>query len=112
HNATGFFGQVLQFGMHIVVRHHDRVFMLEQATDFVFSGRALLLRQLSRHAGPGVFGGASRAAFRLLVFHFLDGNSLHTRSSMRIEKSVAFTSLVNAPVEMRSTPVSASARRP
>ena len=57
-NAAGFFGQVLQIWMHVVVRHHDGVLFFQQATNLVFQRRPLGLCRLDRHARPGVLGGA------------------------------------------------------
>jgi hypothetical protein len=40
-DAAGLFGQVLQVGVHVVVRHHDGVLFLQQAADFVLQRGAL-----------------------------------------------------------------------
>jgi hypothetical protein len=58
-DAAGLLGQVLQVGVHVVVRHHDRVLFLQQAADLVLERGTLVLRQLGGHARPGVFGGTA-----------------------------------------------------
>jgi hypothetical protein len=68
-DAAGFFGQVLQVRVHVVVRHHHRVLLLQQAADFVLQRRALAWRRLHRHTRPGV-AVAQPAAFGLLVIDF------------------------------------------
>eukprot|EP01034_Spumella_vulgaris_P042209 gene42209-52334_t len=51
--AAGFFGQILQVRVHVVVRHHDRVLFFQQTADLVLERGTLGLRGLGRHAGPG-----------------------------------------------------------
>jgi len=55
--AAGFFGQILQVGVHVVVRHHDRVLFLEQALDLVFERAAFIRGGLYGYPGPGMLGG-------------------------------------------------------
>jgi hypothetical protein len=43
-DAAGLLGQVLQVGVHVVVRHHDRVLFLQQAADLGLEPLTLVLR--------------------------------------------------------------------
>ena len=77
HAATGFLGQVLQIGIHVVMRDQHGLPLLEQPFDAGLQFIALLARQHGRHLGPGM-GDAAGAGLlvgehvRAIEFNRLD----------------------------------------
>ena len=62
-DAAGFFGQILQIGVHVIVRYHHRVALFQQAFDTLFQLDALVRQRSSKIAclNQGAAGGGGEA---------------------------------------------------
>src|SRR3569623_432905 len=79
--AAGFFGQVLQIGVDIIMSNQHCLLFLQQLANTVLEPPSFLGRRRSRYSCP-CFGGATGAVLHLRALEFddLDGLSWHDHS--------------------------------
>ena len=76
--SAGFFCQILNIAIDVVMRHEYRIFFLEEPFDFFAASLFFLRRQGTRHARPGIGDCPCPALhFGQVVLDFPDSGILH-----------------------------------